>query len=109
MVEAKDWNWDSLVVVVVVEQLKAARPSRWSWRQLVGAQQHRPLSAAAAAELRSIQQGSRIKGNPGAVQVVNRGHQEARCGIDTDKKVGPAAMSVKPLPMSNIKQYQSNH
>ena len=39
------------------------------------------------------------------MQVVNRG-REARCGIDTDKKVGPAAMSVKPLPMGNIKQYQ---
>ena len=76
LVEAKDWNWDSLVVVVVVvvEQLKAVRP--WSWRQLVGAQQHRPLSAA--AELRSIQQGSQTKGNTGVVQVVNRGYQEAR-------------------------------
>ena len=68
LVEAKDWNWDSLVVVV--EQLKAVRP--WSWRQLAGAQQHRPLSAAAAV-LRSIQQGSRIKGNPWAMQVINTG------------------------------------
>ena len=71
LVEAKDWNWDSLVVVVVVvEQLNAVRP--WSWRQLAGAQQHRPLSAAAAV-LRSIQQGSRIKGNTGVVQVINTG------------------------------------
>ena len=79
----------------------ATRTAWWWWSSLkqpdrrgVSSCQLVPNIDPCLQQQRSGQYTNEVKSK--AKQVVNTG-QEARCAIDTDKKVRPAAMSVKPL------------